>query len=415
MHTRSSTYSGLRRGFTLIELLIVIVILVLLLGAIFVFLDPVRRFNMARNTTRRTDSQAIAKAVQQILTEGDEEIPSAIATIDRKWRMIGTSDRGCSLACGDLGQSDHSVYLDGNGSGAFVNNTSLGNIPPASAISFSFWVKPTSASGGLIFQKIGTTKGYSVLLGQANPGELHVYFAGYDADGLVGIANNTKIPVDQYAHILLAFQNSPQQAHVYVNGRDDTSSVWGNGLDSIDSTVPLRLGGKFNGRVFSTSLQIAALKGYVDDFRIYKGLLDPSDVMNIYRGGEHRHNSSPNATLVAHWTFDEPPANGFFEDVSDNEYGLDQEKLIVSDDVPNTPTVRYELPDHCIDLQQELVSLGTLPKLPVNPATDDIEATDDITYYAIRSTDGLISVRSCLSEGEERQGAGQGPFIEVSR
>jgi hypothetical protein len=223
------------------------------------------------------------------------------------------------------------------------------------------------------------------------------------------------IPVGQYTHIFLEFQNSPPQAHIYVNGKDDTASLWGNGLDAIESAVPLRIGGKFNGRIFSTMVQIQALKGYIDDFRIYKGFLGPSDIMEISHGGEHRYSTSPNASLIAHWTFDEPPSNGFFEDVSDNNYGLDQERLIVSDDVPRTPAVHYELPDHCIDLQQELVSLGTLPKLPVNPATDEIEASDNITYYAIRSTDGLISVRSCLSEGEERQGAGQGPSIEVSR
>jgi type II secretory pathway pseudopilin PulG len=403
-----------RSAFTLIELLIVITILIIILGAIFVFVDPVRRFNMTRNAVRRADSEAIAKAVSLALTDAEQEVPPHIGIIDRKWRMIGKADRGCNLACGDLGQSDHSVYLDGNGSGAIVNDTSIGNIPPNSAISFSFWVKPNS-SGGLIFQKIGTTKGYSVLLGEASPRELHVFFAGYDADGISGVTNNSAIPVGQYTHIFLEFQNSPPQAHIYVNGKDDTASLWGNGLDAIESAVPLRIGGKFNGRIFSTMVQIQALKGYIDDFRIYKGFLGPSDIMEISHGGEHRYSTSPNASLIAHWTFDEPPSNGFFEDVSDNNYGLDQERLIVSDDVPRTPAVHYELPDHCIDLQQELVSLGTLPKLPVNPATDEIEASDNITYYAIRSTDGLISVRSCLSEGEERQGAGQGPSIEVSR
>lgn len=53
-----------KKGFTLIELLIVIAIIAILAGVVFVSLDPLKRFQDARNASRWTDTTAILSAIK---------------------------------------------------------------------------------------------------------------------------------------------------------------------------------------------------------------------------------------------------------------------------------------------------------------------------------------------------------------
>ncbi|MFH1170436.1 MAG: prepilin-type N-terminal cleavage/methylation domain-containing protein [Candidatus Vogelbacteria bacterium] len=53
-----------KKGFTLIELLIVIAIIAILAGVVFVSLDPLKRFQDARNASRWTDVTAVLSAIK---------------------------------------------------------------------------------------------------------------------------------------------------------------------------------------------------------------------------------------------------------------------------------------------------------------------------------------------------------------
>ncbi len=89
------------RGFTLIELLIVIAIIAIIAGVVFVALDPLTRFQDARDSRRWSDATALLSAIKvnQVDNRG-----SYLATINSTTAglayMIGTNGAtGCNVAC----------------------------------------------------------------------------------------------------------------------------------------------------------------------------------------------------------------------------------------------------------------------------------------------------------------------------
>jgi len=91
-------------GFTLIELLIVIAIIAILAGVVFVSLNPLKRFQDARNSARWTDITAVLSAIKvdQVDNGGsyftDLARPSGSypATYPMRNYMIGAAVTGCS-------------------------------------------------------------------------------------------------------------------------------------------------------------------------------------------------------------------------------------------------------------------------------------------------------------------------------
>lgn len=87
-------------GFTLIELLIVIAVIIILAAAIFVALNPAKRFQDARDSIRRSDIDAILSAVKtdQIDNGGSYAASITALTADTAY-MIGTDATGCNAGC----------------------------------------------------------------------------------------------------------------------------------------------------------------------------------------------------------------------------------------------------------------------------------------------------------------------------
>lgn len=106
-------YGGKKqKGFTLIELLIVIAIIVVLAAAVFVALNPAKRFQDSRNARRSSDVASILSALKtdQIDNGGTYLASVAALTVDTEYQ-IGTAavdcDSGCTAvtteaACADL-------------------------------------------------------------------------------------------------------------------------------------------------------------------------------------------------------------------------------------------------------------------------------------------------------------------------
>ena len=82
-----------KKGFTLIELLIVIAIIAILAGVVFVSLNPLKRFQDARNASRWTDTTAVLSAIKvnQVDNAGQYLSPAITGLTGSTNYLIGTA------------------------------------------------------------------------------------------------------------------------------------------------------------------------------------------------------------------------------------------------------------------------------------------------------------------------------------
>ena len=116
-----------KKGFTLIELLIVISIIAILASVVFVALDPLKRFQDARDSSRWADISALISAVKVYHVDNGGNYPTAIADSmgAGSTYMIGTDTAGCNLTCDTaVGGSAYCVDLT-----ALVTAGYLGEVP----------------------------------------------------------------------------------------------------------------------------------------------------------------------------------------------------------------------------------------------------------------------------------------------
>jgi len=88
--------NGRNGGFTLIELLIVIALIAILAAVVFVALDPLTRFQDARDSARWTDSSALIGAIKlDQVDNGGNYLGAVTSTTAGEIYMIGTDTTGC--------------------------------------------------------------------------------------------------------------------------------------------------------------------------------------------------------------------------------------------------------------------------------------------------------------------------------
>ena len=88
------------------ELLIVITIIIVLASAVFVALNPAKRFQDARNARRSSDVASILSALktQQVDNGGSYLASVAALTVDVPYQ-IGTGATGCDTGCAGVTQA----------------------------------------------------------------------------------------------------------------------------------------------------------------------------------------------------------------------------------------------------------------------------------------------------------------------
>jgi len=111
------------KGFTLIELLIVIAIIIILAAIVFVALNPLQRFQQARNAKRWADITAVLNAVKiDQVDNGGAYMAAITALTEGNYYEIGTCTSGASCT----GQAVEAGCVDLAG---LVTDGYLGSIP----------------------------------------------------------------------------------------------------------------------------------------------------------------------------------------------------------------------------------------------------------------------------------------------
>ncbi len=115
-----------QKGFTLIELLIVIAIIAILAGVVFVALDPLTRFQDARDSTRWQDVTAVLSAIKinQVDNRG-YYLATIAATTPGLNYIVGTATSGCDSGCTAV-TSTQATCVDLTG---LVTDGYLGELP----------------------------------------------------------------------------------------------------------------------------------------------------------------------------------------------------------------------------------------------------------------------------------------------
>jgi len=84
------------KGFTLIELLLVIGIIAILAVAVFVALNPAKRFADARDARRESAVETILSALHQYNIDQKGVFPTDFPLLSHQEMMIGTGTDGCT-------------------------------------------------------------------------------------------------------------------------------------------------------------------------------------------------------------------------------------------------------------------------------------------------------------------------------
>lgn len=85
----------------------VIGIIGVLAGAVFVALNPPRRFAQARNAQRESDVISILNAILSYQLDNDGQLPTGISDT---FKMIGSDASGCNVTCGQEQAGETTVY-----------------------------------------------------------------------------------------------------------------------------------------------------------------------------------------------------------------------------------------------------------------------------------------------------------------
>jgi len=114
-------------GFTLIELLIVIAIIAILAAVVFVALDPLTRFQDARDSARFSDVTEILSAlkIDQVDNRGSYVWAVSNATAGTEYQISNaTTTSACNTSCSAVASSGDCVNLSG-----LVTEGYLGSLP----------------------------------------------------------------------------------------------------------------------------------------------------------------------------------------------------------------------------------------------------------------------------------------------
>lgn len=227
---------------------------------------------------------------RQVSGDGDTNVPSLLW-----WKAndgSGTHVTGDASGGGDDGTTSGTWATGESGSGyalAFSGGTGecagsdAGIQFNTNAITVTFWFKANTTTTNQVLITTSDTIAASSTLPKwfiyILTGKLWFGCAGTAASWYVG---NIPIQAATWVHVAIAFKTlSPSEGTVANVWTNAVSSAWSVGGDTMDTG-----GGKFSNTVVRvggiTNTANQALRGSVDDVRIFSGLLTAPEITNIY-------------------------------------------------------------------------------------------------------------------------------------
>jgi prepilin-type N-terminal cleavage/methylation domain-containing protein len=129
MNTQKVSVMRSNEGFTLIELLVVIAIVGVLVGVIFVALNPAARFQQARDSVRQNAVQEVLSAIklQQVDNGGSYLASVAALTAGTNYMITGEPmASGCNSTCdATIAATGNCVDLTGLVSGGYLKSVPI--------------------------------------------------------------------------------------------------------------------------------------------------------------------------------------------------------------------------------------------------------------------------------------------------
>jgi type II secretory pathway pseudopilin PulG len=144
-----------RSGVSFIELLVFMVVVAAMATAIWVAVNPIRRFAQARNARRQTEVKSIADAVLDYRLDEDK-YPDGI---DGTWRMLGTAGSGCQMICGPGAEESTEVDLPASADSSLYENVPWLNYGWAAEIRIYPWEPSWTRRGIIRFNLSGIPAG----------------------------------------------------------------------------------------------------------------------------------------------------------------------------------------------------------------------------------------------------------------
>ena len=153
----------MKKGFTLIELLIVIAIIAIVASVVFVALNPVARFQDARDSQRWQDIEAVVGAARLHQIDNLGKLPTGI---DDTLKMIGTDATGCTISCGssveiDYTNTEETLRYYSNNTYSVRNWFDVSIIEDFESLSPSLVLDCDSGCSGTVRIRIGNATSYS--------------------------------------------------------------------------------------------------------------------------------------------------------------------------------------------------------------------------------------------------------------